>query len=167
MLQLHCRLNSNLSSDCINLIAYLASTVNAVSSNPCDVSWKNVFQVPEFWLQFFRILFSAGFVALERVLQSLCIYIVWYISLRVRGQNFCSYKFGSKSIMVDLFTIVQPSISSMHKPVVMKRSEFNTHCRSIFHLNVSWINKPFLWPQHLLPCRTPQTDQWELIAQFL
>ena len=121
--------------------------------------WQCIFLVPEFWLQLFRILFSAGFVALEKVLKSLCIHIVWYINLRVRGQNFCCYKFGSKSIMVDLFTIVHLSISSMHKPVATKRSEFNTHCRSIFHLGVSRINTPSLWPQYFLPCRPPETDQ--------
>ena len=39
--------------------------------------------------------------------------------------------------MVDLFTIVHLSISSMHKPVATERSESNTHCRSILHLGVS------------------------------
>ena len=46
--------------------------------------------------------------------------------------------------MVDLYTIVHLSIFSMHKPVATKRSEFNTHCRSIFHLGVSRINTPSL-----------------------
>ena len=69
---------------------------------------------------------------IKKILRSLCFHIVRYNSLRVRVQNFCCYRFGSKSIMVDLFTIVYLSISSMHKPVATKRSEFNTHCRSIF-----------------------------------
>ena len=103
-----------------------------------------IFLVPEFWLQFFRILFSAGSVGLKDILKSLCIHICGTLALRVRVQNFCFYRFGSRSIMVDLFPLVHLSISSIHKPVATERSEFNTHCRSNFHLSVSRYNTPSL-----------------------
>ena len=81
---------------------------------------------------------------LEKILKYFCIHICGTLALRVRIQNFCFYRFRSKSIMVDLFTVVHLSISSMHKPVTTEQNEFNTHCRSIFHLGVSRYNTPSL-----------------------
>ena len=48
--------------------------------------------VLEFWLQFFRILFSDRSVGLEKNYKSLCIHILWCISLRFRVQNFRCYR---------------------------------------------------------------------------
>ena len=59
--------------------------------------------VPELRFQFPMILFLAGSVAKKK---SLCMSVVWSISLKVRIHNFCRYRLGSKPIRVDFFTLV-------------------------------------------------------------